>query len=696
MFCGSTTVDAQVNAGTGQILESQWAAVGPFTHTFGCNQAAEFNLGNHIAPSHIACVEPAIGEELVLGYIATDAVSTGYTGPVGDSGEPIWRTPNDGNEDGIIILESALANADDVMGWLVTFVENITDEDLEVIFCFGSDDSGQIWVDDETVHNLIVCRGTNECQDMIPYTLSPGIHAIKMAAWDRGGGWRVHLAIQDSFGIPIQPADDLLDWLGPDTPEDYEVAECPGPPQLAVRDLTCETQDDGILVTWSVPESNDTDLTIFVSLNGVELAELDGDAEEYLVESAEIGDAGFAQICVQPQDSLVPSCCGVLTGDEIYINSGGPQVVDDAGRVWQEDTIANPSLFMTGPNAQNAATGNVGVDIQFDEYLVDNEIPTDIFLNERWNTGPVEYTISGLGAESYEVTLFFMEHCCSNGCLANDFEADPCDTLGEDGELPLVDAQFVSGQCRVFDIRINDELVQDQFCKSAYAACLAEVPAGPTSYGIAVSLTWEDIEPLDGSIKINLDDLGAGNPPENASIKGLCIKSSGPARPRERDCSDGIDNDKDGSTDCDDSDCTTSVVCQPETDCGDGVDNDQDGSTDCEDSDCSDDEKACPRGGFVRGDSNSSGVVDLTDGVVTLNFLFTGGPPPACQDAADTDGNNQLVISDAVIIFSYLFTGGARPVEPSPSATAYIADDCGPDEDDDANLDCATPAGICL
>ena len=86
---------------------------------------------------------------------------------------------------------------------------------------------------------------------------------------------------------------------------------------------------------------------------------------------------------------------------------------------------------------------------------------------------------------------------------------------------------------------------------------------------------------------------------------------------------------------------------------------------------------------FVRGDSNASGTIDLTDGVVTLNFLFTGGEEPACPDAADTDDNGALVISDAVITFSYLFTGGAAPVRPSPTETNFPVEDCGVDPTDD-------------
>jgi len=97
---------------------------------------------------------------------------------------------------------------------------------------------------------------------------------------------------------------------------------------------------------------------------------------------------------------------------------------------------------------------------------------------------------------------------------------------------------------------------------------------------------------------------------------------------------------------------------------------------------------------LVRGDSNSSGIIDLTDGVLTLNYLFTGGVAPECVDAADSDGNGRLVISDAVIVFRYLFSGGAPPLSPSPSATNYSPDDCGEDPDDDP-FGCLTPSAKC-
>ena len=52
-------------------------------------------------------------------------------------------------------------------------------------------------------------------------------------------------------------------------------------------------------------------------------------------------------------------------------------------------------------------------------------------------------------------------------------------------------------------------------------------------------------------------------------------------------CDDGIDNDDDGYTDCDDWDCFgVEPVCTNERNCSDGHDNDRDGAIDCDDADC--------------------------------------------------------------------------------------------------------------
>jgi hypothetical protein len=96
----------------------------------------------------------------------------------------------------------------------------------------------------------------------------------------------------------------------------------------------------------------------------------------------------------------------------------------------------------------------------------------------------------------------------------------------------------------------------------------------------------------------------------------------------------------------------------------------------------------------VRGDANSDGSINLTDGVIPLLYLFSGGAAPACMDAADANDTGNIEITDAIIIFSWLFTGGTAPAPPSPSSPGYPAGDCGNDRTDDG-LGCEQQAATC-
>jgi len=86
-------------------------------------------------------------------------------------------------------------------------------------------------------------------------------------------------------------------------------------------------------------------------------------------------------------------------------------------------------------------------------------------------------------------------------------------------------------------------------------------------------------------------------------------------------------------------------------------------------------------GSFRRGDADDNGIVELTDGISVLNFLFLGGPIPNCLDSADADDNGRVELSDAVGVFGYLFLGIDPPAAPGPT-------ECGVDTTDD-ELDCS-------
>jgi hypothetical protein len=69
---------------------------------------------------------------------------------------------------------------------------------------------------------------------------------------------------------------------------------------------------------------------------------------------------------------------------------------------------------------------------------------------------------------------------------------------------------------------------------------------------------------------------------------------------------------------------------------------------------------------FVRGDCDSDGKVDMTDGIAGLLELFAGGAPAACPDACDTNDDERRNITDAISLLSFLFLGAAAPPPPYP------------------------------
>ncbi|MEM7231113.1 MAG: hypothetical protein AAF517_02995 [Planctomycetota bacterium] len=72
---------------------------------------------------------------------------------------------------------------------------------------------------------------------------------------------------------------------------------------------------------------------------------------------------------------------------------------------------------------------------------------------------------------------------------------------------------------------------------------------------------------------------------------------------------------------------------------------------------------------FVRGDADASGVVTLSDAILTLDYLFRPGRPrPNCDDGADADDDGRLTITDPLVVLQHLFLGGIAPPEPYPES----------------------------
>jgi hypothetical protein len=87
----------------------------------------------------------------------------------------------------------------------------------------------------------------------------------------------------------------------------------------------------------------------------------------------------------------------------------------------------------------------------------------------------------------------------------------------------------------------------------------------------------------------------------------------------------------------------------------------------------------CPFDGFVRGDMNADGVLDIRD---TYAAMIASRPyDPPCKDSADFDDSGSLDREDLTALLRFLFEGGAPPPPPFP--------DCGFDPTSD-DIYCAS------
>ena len=55
-------------------------------------------------------------------------------------------------------------------------------------------------------------------------------------------------------------------------------------------------------------------------------------------------------------------------------------------------------------------------------------------------------------------------------------------------------------------------------------------------------------------------------------------------------------------------------------------------------------------------------VVDISDLVYLVDYMFNGGPPPPSMEEADLDASGQVDIADLVYLVDYMFNGGPPPL----------------------------------
>lgn len=118
-----------------------------------------------------------------------------------------------------------------------------------------------------------------------------------------------------------------------------------------------------------------------------------------------------------------------------------------------------------------------------------------------------------------------------------------------------------------------------------------------------------------------------------------------PLDKKETNCIDGVDNDDDGYTDCEDPECWTASHCTGE-DCFNGIDDDEDGFIDCEDPECFSDPNCVTTWEDCENsiDDDGDGWVDCDDPDCEGSFLCA--PREICNNRVDDDGDGWVDCED--------------------------------------------------
>ena len=496
-----------------------------------------------------------------------------------------------------------------------------------------------------------------------------------------------------------------------------EVLPMGAPSADCAQELSCQLGDDG-KVDCEFTDGDEDIVAYTVLRNGVEIVELPADATTFTDDDPPCRRTLTYQVVPQftgdspcPGLDLVstviqPDCPFDPFEEPIYINSGGLQVRDSTGRLWLGDPGAGADVLNIRPNdaggthvAEYWSIAAFQPD-SFDRLGLDGEHQSDVYVFNtiRWDPGAdaIEYLFEvPVPDGTYDVNLYFNEGCCPERhfmidvqgvTIDDDVSFRDYDTENPDlGRLGVIGTQATEvrgGVLRVALIGCLDPLCPGSIDNNAILDALevTGVERFNTRPTAVIAASAKEVQLEGGVAEVTLD--GSGSDDGDEGSQGLTFAWSKVRGP-------------DGDTIASPGEATTTVsftqegayLYQLDVDDGQAENNTHSARLEI---------TVLPEPGvrFVRGDVDSVDGINLTDGIVILNFLFLGGPPPACIDAADTDDSGVLDITDGIIIFSWLFLGGDPPREPMPSATAYLPEDCGLDPTEDT-IECETASMVC-
>ena len=184
-----------------------WLILGPYMQTGGSNPGVDAIRQDYLTDGDVTDLDvmPRAGEEIETDYAIAASTGLAPTGPqVNPNGVPMWVAWRDANE-AIDFQNPNLYDAqDNVMAYAVCYV--LVEEDMEVRFACGSDDSIGIWLDDQEVWVNSIPRGwggggPQDHSD--PVTVTAGLHRLMVKIFEGGGDWNFGVRLEDVDQNPI-------------------------------------------------------------------------------------------------------------------------------------------------------------------------------------------------------------------------------------------------------------------------------------------------------------------------------------------------------------------------------------------------------------------------------------------------------------------------------------------------------------
>ena len=653
-----------------------WNVLGAYLQPFGDNPGDDNLRLDYLTDGDLAETTFAFvpGTQIATLFggdgFSSGAASTGIVG--GTQGRNASGVPEVfafNSADGSINLNDQAfgGNPDGVMAYAQTYVLNTTGQTMEVHLGISSDDSVQVFLNEEEVwFNSVARGGSPACNPLdlspdgikftAPHTLAPGENRLLVKVWEGGGGWNFSLRFQDALLNPITEGLEIVK---------IPPGRCHLPALQAARDVaTTETiRIEGVeRPLWRAGE------TYAVMLSLADPRAPSGDCQAPAsVRIEETVPEGWTPVPGSASNG------GVIAGGKITWNLTGAAIGPGTLTYRVASAGAPRTVFFRGKLSDAGSLGQAAV---FGEGALYQ--PTTFsgegFITQWLLLGPYRQPVGPTATPG--IPNIQRDHL-TDGASINEIDvlpeagdtvntaygpAGPARSIGLE---PTAAAINPGGVPTWLDWRDLDDTIDfTQVCGGDenqvmfYAVTYVEVEA---AVFVDVGLASDDSVQvlLDGEeLWINNVARPAGLPNEVLDlVPGSGIAALSPlAAGRHRLMVKVFEGGGDHSFRLRFQDPVTFLpitegisICLDPDDCGVIVD-----------------------GGFVRGDGDGKSPLNITDPIYVLNALFAGGPAVPCPDAADADDSGGLNITDPIRTLNFLFSGGVEPPAPGPTT-------CGPD-----------------